>query len=240
MRTLLITGASSELGQAILADQAGRFDRIAAQYASRPERLDALRERLGDRLTPVRADFTDEADTLRMAAELKEQGFVPTDIVHLPAGRFELKNFPKAPWADYQRDMDISLRSLVLLLQTFLPAMAKARAGRVVVMLSSVTAGVPPKYLAPYVASKYALLGLVKALSAEYAEKGISFNGVSPEMIDTAYLSRVPAVVKELNKKNSPRGRLLSPADVVPVVRLLLDEDAGAVTGQNIVITDGK
>ncbi len=240
MRTLLITGGTSEIGQTIIRDQAARFDRIIAHCSSRPERLNTLREELGDKITAVCANFSDTESTQNMVAWLKAENMMPTDIVHLPAGSFELKNFPKVKWEQFERDMNIAMRSLVLILQGVLPEMARQHSGRIVVMLSSVTEGVPPKYLASYVTTKYALLGLVRELSAEYAEKGISINGVSPEMTETKYLDKIPPMVKELNRESGPRKRLLTPADILPAVRLLLSEDAGAITGQNLVITDGK
>lgn len=235
-----MTGASSQFGKSIILDNKERFDRIIAHRLNGSENIDALREALGEKLMVVEADFSSEADTRRMVKELLDQGIVPTDIIHLPAGKFALKNFNKIPWIEYQSGMDIAVRSAVLILQEFLPEMAKAHEGRVIVMLSSVTAGNPPKYLSYYVMVKYALLGLIKGLSSEYAGKNISINGVSPEMADTSYLRDVPTVVREMNAKSSPRGRLLVPEDVLPVFRMLLSKDAMAITGQNILITDGK
>ena len=63
-------------------------------------------------------------------------------------------------------------------------------------MLTSCTTNIPPKYLASYVTSKYALLGLVKALSNEYADKGIRINGISPSMIETKFLENIPLIYK--------------------------------------------
>ena len=87
----------------------------------------------------------------------------------------------------FQNDIDIALRSLVIILNSFISDMTKAKFGKIVVMLTSCTTNIPPKYLASYVTSKYALLGLVKSLANEYADKGIRINGVSPSMIFTKY-----------------------------------------------------
>lgn len=240
MRTLLVTGASSEIGRQLILDCQDSFDRIIAHCSHAPQRLDDLKAQVGEKLLVVQADFSSQDATLAMIEKLNQAELIPTNIVHLPAGKFELKHFPKAKWEDFQLEIDISVRSIVLILQSFLPKMAKAHSGRVVLMLSSVTQGVPPKYLSYYTAAKYALLGLVRELSAEYAEKGISINGISPEMVDTQYLKNIPTLVKELNIKDSPRKRLLSTQDILPVLRMLLSEDAGAITGQNILISDGR
>ena len=240
MRILFITGGSSEVGRAIILDQGKAFDRIVVHCSSRPERLAELQDLFGEKLSIICADFSNEQEATQMALQLKEKGIIPTDIIHLPAGKFELRNFSKLSWNSFESDLNISLRSITCILNVLLPEMAKRKQGRIIIMLSSVTSGVPPKYLSSYVVSKYALLGLIRALAAEYAEKGISINGVSPEMMETKYLNKIPDMVKEINRNNSPRKRLLVPTDVLPVFRMLLSEDSDAVTGQNIIITDGK
>jgi len=240
MRRLFVTGASSEIGQKLILDQEQNFDQVIAHYNKTPGPLETLKAALGEKIELVHGDFSDAKDTERMIACMRENNWLPSDIVHLSAGKFQLKNFSKTPWETFQQNFDISVRSVVMILQAFLPPMSRAHDGRVVIMLSSVTEGVPPKYLSYYIAVKYAMLGLVRELSAEYAEKGISINGISPEMTNTKYLSSVPALVRDLNIKGSPRGRLLEAEDIMPAFRLFLSKDGKAVTGQNLLITDGK
>lgn len=68
-----------------------------------------------------------------------------------------------------------------------IPNMAKKKYGRIVFMLTSCTINNPPKYQSSYVTVKYALLGLMKALAVEYADRGITVNGVSPDMMETKF-----------------------------------------------------
>jgi 3-oxoacyl-[acyl-carrier protein] reductase len=118
--------------------------------------------------------------------------------------------------------------------------MAKAKRGKVVFMLSSQVLWEPAKpYSATYTCVKYALLGLMKSLSAEYISKGITVNGVSPSMIDTKFL-RVPDIVKQANIDSSPIKRLLTVDDVVPAFEFLLSPGADAVTGHNIAVMAGN
>ena len=118
--------------------------------------------------------------------------------------------------------------------------MAKAKYGRVVLTLSFVVRDAPPKYCAQYVAAKYALLGLMKALAAEYAGKGVTVNGISPAWVVTKYLDTQPAMLVEQNAQQSPIGRNLEVADLVPTIGYLLSDGAACVTGQNIYITAGR
>ena len=107
-------------------------------------------------------------------------------------------------------------------------------------MLTAYTENTPPKFLSSYVTVKYALLGLVKALAVEYADKGIAVNGVSPEMISTKFLRNMPQWVVEKNAAANPSGRNLAVEDVVPAIKFLLSDEAGQITGQNLVITGGR
>ena len=107
-------------------------------------------------------------------------------------------------------------------------------------MLTSCTINIPPKYLASYVTSKYSLLGLIKALSNEYADKGIRINGISPTMIETKFLSNVPELLVKQNAMNSPTGRNLAVDDVIPLFEFLLSNQSNSITGQNIAISNGN
>ena len=106
-------------------------------------------------------------------------------------------------------------------------------------MLSSCVNGIPPKFLSNYVVVKYALLGLMKALSTEYDNKNITVNGISPGMMETKFLSDIYDHVIEENAQKSSFGRNLYIDEVIPAFEYLLSDGASKVTGQNIVITGG-
>jgi 3-oxoacyl-[acyl-carrier protein] reductase len=119
--------------------------------------------------------------------------------------------------------------------------MAKEKFGKIVFMLTSYTIAEPPqKYMTPYVTGKYALLGLMKLLAAEYAGNGITVNGVSPSMIDTFFGGGTNRLVVEQNAEKSPIRRNLVPADVIGVLEFLLSDGADCITGQNIAVTAGN
>ena len=136
--------------------------------------------------------------------------------------------------------MDISFKSLILILQSFMPKMAKLKYGKVVLLLSFVIDGMPPKYCSNYVMTKYALLGLMKSLAVEYADKGITVNGISPAWVMTKYIDNQPDFLVEQNAQLSPIGRNLLVSDIVPSINWLLSDGADCVNGQNISITCGR
>lgn len=136
--------------------------------------------------------------------------------------------------------MNISLKSIVMILQEFLPFMSKQKYGKILFMLTAYVNNMPPKYLSAYTVSKYALLGLMRSLSVEYSDKGIMVNGISPEMIDTKFLNNLSEYIVMQNAEQSPKKRNLIVDEVVPAMKFLLSSGADCITGQNIVITGGK
>lgn len=239
-KVLLVTGASSDVGCYTISQIEKNYSTIIAHYVHMNEQLQQIKDKLGDKLLLVQADFTDESQVQRMLEKIECDGLEVNHILHLPAQKLQNMKFAKCDWELYQKEIDISLRSAVLLFQRFLPKMAKRKNGKVVIMLSSCTLNMPPKYLGSYVPVKYALLGLVKSLAAEYAEKGITVNGISPDMIETKFLQDISDIVVEKNALSNPSGRNLKVEDVISTIQFLLSDGANMITGQNIAITGGR
>ncbi|MBR5116544.1 MAG: SDR family oxidoreductase, partial [Lachnospiraceae bacterium] len=177
--SILILGASSDIGCALLEQITGRYRRIYAHCLYGGERLNGMAAKHNLPLSLLRADLTDPAAIDRMIEGLREEQTVPDDIVYLPAGPFSYCQFKKLRLARFQEGMAMTVYPAAQILQAFLPEMARRGSGHVVVMLSSVTIGTPPLYLADYTTSKYALLGLVRSLAAEYEDKGLRISGIS-------------------------------------------------------------
>ena len=239
-KILLIIGASSDLGCGLIRRVAKNYDLVLAHYRQMNSQLEELEQEYGDKLQLLQADFMVRESIDHMIDTVKEKEWIPTHIVHFSAPKFRYTKYDKVSYEEFEAELQVSLYSLLKVTQAFLPSMKKQKTGKIVVMLSICTQGVPPKFLAPYVTAKYAMLGLVKALAADYAEKGIQVNGVSPEMIDTRFLSDIPDFVKEQSASNHPLKRILQVEDVIPTFEYLLSEAANCVTGQNICITGGK
>lgn len=110
------------------------------------------------------------------------------------------------------------------------------RGGRIVLVGSRTATGAAGR--SQYAATKSALTGLSRSWAAELAPRGITVNLVSPAATDTPMLND-PA-----RRSSAPRvppiGRLIRPEEVAATVAFLLSEEAGAITGQNIVICGGS
>jgi 3-oxoacyl-[acyl-carrier protein] reductase len=237
----LITGASSDIGRELIRGLDGK---IIAHCRSGTEKLSALiteQPSLAGRLETVCADLAVESDVQALIEAVQRGHGVPTHIVHLAAAPLQLTRVTQIDWRALAADIEIQVRSIGLLLTTFIPLMVKSgRRCKVVIMLSSVTLGAPPKFMAQYVVAKYALLGLFRAVAAEYSDKPICINAVSPSMVETQFLSALPPKYVELAAAALPAKRLALVSDIVPVIRFLLSPDSDYISGVNLPVTSGS
>jgi len=238
-KILLVTGASSDVGSALIRRIAGNYTAIWAHYYRSSALVESLKRETGETIIPIQADFSDVGSTRFLIETIMKDGKIPDHIVHLSAQKAHNLQFHKCSWENYQREIDTSLRSITMILQAFIPKMSKQKYGKIVFMLSAYLLGVPPKFQSPYITVKYALLGLMRNLAAEYAPKGITVNAVSPDMMETKFLSELPDLVKEQSAKNNPLGRNIYVDEVIPTMEYLLSAASDVVTGQNIGVTGG-
>lgn len=233
MKTLLVTGACSDFGVAIIKEQAANYDRIVAQHFRMESGLNPLKEELGDKLIMKYCDFTSEEDTTRFATELVKEGLIPDHIIHLPAPAAKSNTFTKIPWSKYDLGFQICVRSIVIILQKLLPKMVKNGGGKVILMMSYAIIGIP-QFSADYVTVKYAVYGLMKALSRDYEDKRILVNGIGPNFTETRFITDQPLMF--LKESDMPFGAYLSTSDVTGVVDFLLSDKGNSISGQYIPI----
>jgi 3-oxoacyl-[acyl-carrier protein] reductase len=239
---ILVTGASSDVGSALLAKLANVDAVIYAHHSSSGDNLRSYLATVSgpSHIIPVHADFASEEQVEALIETLRQGYGCPNKIVHLAAVPLVLERFSKLDWNAVQSDIDVSIRSITKILQAFLPELVrKGQSGRVVLMLSSVTIGEPPKGFSAYTLVKFALLGLMRSLVAEFSDKRIGVNAVSPYTMETAFLANVPHKFVEIAASQNPAGRNATVNDIVPAIEFLLSEQASFITGVNLPVTAG-
>ena len=245
-KVYLITGASSEVGRKLIQNLCGRHTddgrhmKIYAHFSSHGEKLTKMQQNEQNaEIIPVKADLTKEEDVKGMLSVMKEAGDCPDCLVHLPAKKLVYNKLKKADWQAIAEDMELQVHSLLTIGGYILPEMAKKGSGRVVIMLSAVTLGMPPKFMSQYVVAKYALLGLMKSMAMEYAEKGICVNGISPNMMETEFISGIDERIIEMNRESSTLKRHVKVEETVAAILFLLSEECGYMNGVNLNLTGG-
>ena len=150
----------------------------------------------------------------------------------------------------WQAVVDVNLTGAFLCAQAVLPAMLRAKRGRIVNIAS--TAGVKGyAYVAAYCAAKHGLVGLTRSLALETAKTGVTVNAVCPGYTDTELLDQAISAIaaktgrsrqdarRELAASN-PMARLVAPEEVAATVAYLCLPSSSAITGQAIVVAGGE
>ena len=236
----LITGASSDVGCALIRRLWQPGDLFIAQGAGDLAGLAELCQEHPGAIRTYDVDLTNEKALETFIADVQANCPAPTHFVHLPALRVVNTKFKKFDEERFEKDMSVQLRSAVALCKAFVPAMAKAKKGRVLFMLTSYLLGLPPKNTAAYIMVKSALGGLAKSLAADYAPYGVTVNCVAPSMMETKFLADTSDLIVQASAEANPMGRNATPADVVPAMAFLLSDEAGFITGVTLPITGGS
>jgi len=237
----LLLGGSSDLCLAFLRRHLWNSDdEIIAHYCHSRDELENIKRELPASMELRQADFGDLKSVEDFAKSLSDRNFVPTHILHVPAVPIENLRFTEISWEAVQRQLDVQCRSLWVILQAVIKKMTKAKSGKIIIGLSSCSMNVPPKFLAGYVTAKYALMGIGKALAAEYASKGMQINMISPSMMETKFISGIYGGVAEQSASNNPMGRNATTDDVARLIEYLFSDDNTFITGANIPVTGGE
>lgn len=239
-KCILVTGASSDVGMALIRKISINYTSVIAHYNRSGETIRQLSNELGEKIVPIQADFSKRESIDAMVSVIRKKNLIIDHIVHLAAPRFHIRKFIKENIDEMRRDYLSSTESIMIILKECITGMVKQKYGKIVFMLSSNVISYPAKYQSAYTVSKYALLGLMKSIAVEYAEKGITSNAVSPDMMDTKFVSDIPEIIVKQNAESNPGKRNLHVDEVITAFEYLLSEGADRVTGVNLPVTGGR
>ncbi len=246
-RHALVTGGGSGVGKAIALALAEAGIKVTI-CGRRQQSLDTVAQS-NPRIHGVSADVTDEA-SVKALYETAEAARGAFDIVVANAGMSGSAPAHKTTLGDWQRTLDVNLTGAFLTVRPALAGMLERKRGRIVFVAS--TAGLKGyAYVAPYVAAKHGVVGLMRALACETAKSGVTVNAVCPGFTETEMLDgSIARIVEKTGRSASearamlaatnPQGRLIEPDEVAAAVLWLAGEDARSITGQTISVSGGE
>jgi len=235
-KTAFITAA----GQGIGRGAALAFAREGAQVWATDLNAKTLADLEGkDGIRTRVLDVTSEADIGKVAAEVGQ-----VDVLFNCAGFVHHGTILDCTLKDWDFSFNLNVKSMYLVTRAFLPGMLKQGKGSIINMssIASSVKGLPNRFV--YGASKAAVIGLTKAIAADFVKQGIRCNCIGPGTVDTPSLAgRIAAFADPVQAKKDfiarqPMGRLGTVEDITGILVFLASDESQFATG-NMYSIDG-
>jgi NAD(P)-dependent dehydrogenase (short-subunit alcohol dehydrogenase family) len=240
-RVGIVTGGARGIGGAIsrmLADDGAQVAVIGLPVDR--ERTETLRSHLNG--SAARVHFYEGNvgvyDQCKAAIEaiVKEHGRI--DFLVNNAGITADHTVRKMTVDEWQTVLQVNLTGPFFMTKAVLDQMVEQKYGRIV-NISSVVGESGNFGQANYAAAKAGLIGLTKTVALEVARSGVTVNAVAPGFIETDMTKAMPSAAIETAISETPAKRLGQPEEVAHVVRFLVDEKSGYITGAVYKVNGG-
>lgn len=241
-RVAIVTGGARGIGAAVARKLLADGATVAVTgLASDHELAETLRATLpaesAARFSFHQGDVGEFSDCERVVAEvIGQRGHVDTLVNN--AGITQDKTIRKMSVDEWQAVIRVNLSGPFFMTKAVFAQMLDRGFGRIVNMSSVV--GLAGNFgQANYASSKAGLLGLTKTTALEGASKNVTANAVAPGFVATNMVAAMPASALQVAVSRTPVGRLAQPDEVAHLIRFLIDEQSGFITGAVVSINGG-
>ena len=232
----LVTGGASGIGAAIAETfaQAGATVWIADRDEASGR---AVATRIGGQF--ISLDVASETDCAQAAATVGK-----LDILTNVAGIGHVGSLPNTMAADLDRLHAVNVRGVFNCCKAFVPAMLERKSGSVINM-ASIAGVVAVRERLAYTTTKFAVVGMTKALALDHSHTGVRFNCICPGRVETPFvlarLKEYPDPEKAYHDMASTQlnGRMAKPEEVAAAALYLAADESAMVTGSALMIDGG-
>jgi 2-keto-3-deoxy-L-fuconate dehydrogenase len=235
-KTAFITGAASGIGAAIAETfaQAGAKIWIADRNEADGR---AVAERIGGKF--IMLDVASETDCAQIA-----QSVGTPDILANVAGIGHVGTLLNTTSADLDRLYAVNVRGVFNSCKAFAPAMLERKSGSIINM-ASVAGVIAVRERLAYTMTKFAVVGLTKALALDHSHTGVRFNCICPGRVETPFvLARLkeypdPQAAYREMASTQLSGRMLKPEEVAAAALYLAADESAMITGSALILDGG-
>lgn len=241
-KRVIVTGGGTGIGRGIALRLAAEGAQVCLSYnassAGAEETVRLIQEK-GGNATALKANLEHPSEGIQMVEQaIQIMGGV--DILVNNAGLTITKRIFEVTQADWDRVLNIDLKSGFFCAQTAARAM-KDNGGGKIIFISSVHSRASIPQFGPYSASKGGIEALVRQMSIELAPNHICVNCVAPGLIEVkSYYRDFPWYRREDSAKEVPIGRVGFPEDIAAMVAFMASAQADFITGQTIYVDGGQ
>ena len=241
-KTILVTASGQGIGRACTLAMAREGATVWATDL-KPELLKAY-----EGMANIKTATLDVLKTTEVDAFAKKIGKI--DVLFNCAGFVHQGDIMSVSDAEWDFSMDLNVKSMYRTIRAFLPGMLEQGKGSVINMASAASniKGAPNRVI--YGASKAAVIGLTRALAADYVARGVRFNAICPGTIESPSLGeRIQAVSSQTGKSvtevrdmfvaRQPIGRIGKPEEIAQLAVYLASDESSFTTGTSQIIDGG-
>ncbi|MEM8813952.1 MAG: SDR family oxidoreductase [Pseudomonadota bacterium] len=244
-KTALITGGAGGMGRAaslLFAEHGAKVAILDIQEDAGREVAAEIKD-LGGSALFIPTDVSKEADVDAAFAQVNRAfGSITTLFNH--AGTLVVKPLHLSTMADYDRLMDVNVRSAFLTCRAVIPQMIEAGGGSIVIT-SSIGGEKGFALESIYCMTKGAVLQLARSIAAEYRDQGIRCNAVCPGFVKTAHgireIEELDGLGQNWNEADldAVQGRICEPEEVARAALYLASDGASFVNGTALYVDNG-
>ncbi len=238
-KVALVLGGSGGIGREVVKSMLNRDIDVCSIYYTKKDIAESVQEVNKGKFSLYQMDLSDRL-SVDSAFEQIRKRYKQIDIVvfsvTLP---IENKHILNMAWEDFKRHIDLQTKGLFNVIQNLKEQIKTKHKTKFIIVLTEYCIGKPPSGLADYVTAKYSLMGLAKSMVVEFAKHNCTVNMISPGMVDTDLISKLPPKLVEITAQSNPLKRIATPKDVAEAVLFLSSDSSDYLNGANITVNGG-
>jgi 3-oxoacyl-[acyl-carrier protein] reductase len=239
-RVAIVTGSGRGIGRAIALKLAETGASVVLNDFGEAAPVDSVAEEIRAmkrQSLAILADVSSSSDVESMV-ETAVATYGRVDILVNNAGITRDQIVLRMSDEDWDRVINVNLKSVFLCTRAVLRQMIRQRWGRII-NIASIVGIVGNAGQANYASAKAGIIGFTRTIAKEVASRGITANAIAPGFIDTQMTQQLDENQRQELQKRIPVGCLGSPRDVAEAVAFLASEEASYITGQVLNVDGG-
>jgi len=239
-KVAIVTGSGRGIGRAIALKLAEVGATVVINDVGDAEPVESVAEEIkamGGQSLAILADVSLAKDVIRLV-ETTVSTYGKVDILVNNAGITRDHLLLRMTDDDWDKVLEVNLKSVFLCTRAVLKHMVKQRWGRII-SISSVVGVVGNPGQANYASAKAGIIGFTRTIAKEVASRSITANAIAPGFIETGMTQQLEEEWKQELRKRIPLGYFGSPRDVAETVAFLASEEARYITGQVLGVDGG-